>query len=77
MTGRRHPDVPLAPPMNTKRKWIAAFALLMLVLSIAPAAIKERDDQTLQLKNSSLQNILQSIREHRAEQEHQVPARKR
>jgi len=73
LTGSRHPDVPLAPPMDRKRKWVAATALLMLVLSIAPAAIKERDDESLQLKNSSLQLILENIRQHRIQKQQQQP----
>jgi hypothetical protein len=65
MTGTRHPDVPLSPPMNQKRKWIAALALLMLVLSITPTAIRERDDDTRQLRKSSLRNVLDSLRQQR------------
>jgi hypothetical protein len=50
----------------------------MLVLSIAPAAIKERDDQTLQLKNSSLQNVLESIRKDRMKKQQQpAPAQEK
>ncbi len=73
MTGSRHPDVPMAPSLNGKRKWLGAFALLMLILSLAPIAIRERDDKTQQLKNSSVQNLLDSLREERMKK-HQQPA---
>jgi membrane-associated protease RseP (regulator of RpoE activity) len=36
-TGGRHPDVPLAPPLNRTRKVLAVFALIMLVLTLTPA----------------------------------------
>jgi peptidase M50-like protein len=71
MTGSRHPDVPTAPSLNRKRKWLGAFALLMLVLSLAPIAIRERDDETQQLKNSSLQNLLDSLRQERMKKRQQ------
>jgi hypothetical protein len=71
MTGSRHPDVPTAPSLNRKRKWLGAFALLMLVLSLAPIAIRERDDKTQQLKNSSLQNLLDSLRQERMKKRQQ------
>ena len=71
MTGARHPDVPLAPPMNQKRKWVAALSLLMLILSITPTAIRERDDDTQQLRKSSLKNVLESIRKNRMQKQQQ------
>jgi hypothetical protein len=37
MTGGQHPEVPLVPPLNRKRWWLAAFALLMLALTITPS----------------------------------------
>jgi membrane-associated protease RseP (regulator of RpoE activity) len=36
-TGGRHPDVPLLPPLDAKRRVLAFFALLMLVLTLIPA----------------------------------------
>lgn len=36
-TGSRHPDVPPNPPLDTKRKALALFALLLLVLTVTPA----------------------------------------
>jgi membrane-associated protease RseP (regulator of RpoE activity) len=36
-TGGRHPDVPLVPPLDTKRRVLAFFALLMLALTLIPA----------------------------------------
>ena len=62
ITGSRHPDVPHAPALDRKRLWLAAFALLMLVVTFAPSPVTERDDQTGRLVNGSLQNILQDYR---------------
>jgi hypothetical protein len=36
-TGARHPDVPLQPPLNTWRRALSIFALIMLVLTLVPA----------------------------------------
>jgi membrane-associated protease RseP (regulator of RpoE activity) len=36
-TGGRHPDVPLFPPLDMKRRVLAFFALLMLALTFMPA----------------------------------------
>jgi hypothetical protein len=36
-TGSRHPDVPLMPPLNAKRRVLAFFALVMLALTLIPA----------------------------------------
>jgi len=36
-TGSRHPDVPLLPPLDAKRRVLAFFALLMLALTLIPA----------------------------------------
>jgi membrane-associated protease RseP (regulator of RpoE activity) len=36
-TGSRHPDVPRLPPLDTKRRLLAIFALIMLVLTFTPA----------------------------------------
>jgi membrane-associated protease RseP (regulator of RpoE activity) len=36
-TGSRHPDVPLFPPLDTKRRVLAMFALIMLALTVIPA----------------------------------------
>ena len=36
-TGSRHPDVPLFPPLDTKRRVLALFALIMLALTFIPA----------------------------------------
>jgi hypothetical protein len=71
MTGARHPDVPLSPPMNQKRKWVAALSLLMLILSMTPTAIRERDDETQQLRKGSLKNVLENLRQHRMQNRQQ------
>jgi membrane-associated protease RseP (regulator of RpoE activity) len=39
-TGARHPDVPLFPPLNAKRRVLALFALVMLVLTLTPAPFR-------------------------------------
>ncbi|HEX4604970.1 MAG TPA: site-2 protease family protein [Candidatus Angelobacter sp.] len=36
-TGSRHPDVPLFPPLDAKRRVLAVFALIMLALTFIPA----------------------------------------
>ncbi len=36
-TGSRHPDVPLHPPLDAKRRVLAFFALLLLILTLTPA----------------------------------------
>jgi membrane-associated protease RseP (regulator of RpoE activity) len=41
-TGSRHPDVPHFPPLDTKRKVLAFFALIMLVLTLIPAPFGEQ-----------------------------------
>ncbi len=71
MTGARHPDVPVMPPMNQKRKWVATLGLVMLIVSITPTAIRERDDETQQLRRSSLKNVLESVRQHRMQNQQQ------
>lgn len=62
ITGSRHPDVPYAPALDRKRLWLAGFALLMLVVTFAPAPVKQRDDRTGQQVNGSLQNMLDDYR---------------
>ncbi|HEV7551466.1 MAG TPA: site-2 protease family protein [Candidatus Angelobacter sp.] len=42
-TGSRHPDVPLLPPLDTKRRVLAFFALIMLALTLIPAPFGEQD----------------------------------
>jgi membrane-associated protease RseP (regulator of RpoE activity) len=41
-TGSRHPDVPLLPPLDTKRRVLALFALIMLALTLIPAPFGEQ-----------------------------------
>jgi hypothetical protein len=41
-TGSRHPDVPLLPPLDAKRRVLAFCALIMLVLTLIPAPFAER-----------------------------------
>jgi membrane-associated protease RseP (regulator of RpoE activity) len=43
LTGGRHPDVPHYPPLDKKRLWLAAFALVMLILTITPTPIGSSD----------------------------------
>jgi len=37
ITGGRHPDVPLYPPLDAKRRALAFFALIMLALTLSPS----------------------------------------
>jgi Peptidase family M50 len=73
VTGNRHPDVPPTAPLDRKRLLVAGFALLMLILSMSPVAFRERDDETQQLKKSSLKTVLESWRKHRMEKQNQQP----
>ena len=41
-TGARHPDVPLLPPLDRKRRLLALFALAMLALTLTPAPFKDQ-----------------------------------
>jgi len=41
-TGSRHPDVPLLPPLDAKRRVLAFFALLMLALTLIPEPFGEQ-----------------------------------
>jgi membrane-associated protease RseP (regulator of RpoE activity) len=41
-TGSRHPDVPLMPPLDAKRRVLAFFALVMLALTLIPAPFGEQ-----------------------------------
>jgi len=41
-TGSRHPDVPLLPPLDAKRRVLAFFALVMLALTLIPAPFGEQ-----------------------------------
>ena len=41
-TGSRHPDVPMLPPLDAKRRVLAFFALIMLVLTLIPAPFGEQ-----------------------------------
>ena len=42
-TGARHPDVPLYPSLDAKRRILAVFALLMLVLTLVPTPFVSSD----------------------------------
>lgn len=39
ISGARHPDVPLHPDIARGRRWLAIFALIMLILTFTPAPI--------------------------------------
>lgn len=47
LTGQRHPDVPLRPGLDGKRLWLAAFAMFMLIVTIAPTPIASNDPTSL------------------------------
>ncbi|MGC2694713.1 MAG: site-2 protease family protein [Candidatus Angelobacter sp.] len=63
-TGSRHPDVPQFPPLDTKRRLLAIFALIMLVLTFSPAPFVG--------KEHSLKGALEKARA--ARQQTQQPA---
>src|SRR5262249_5124788 len=46
-TGARHPDVPMLPPLDTKRRVLAFFALLMLALTLTPGPFGDQGVQTV------------------------------
>jgi membrane-associated protease RseP (regulator of RpoE activity) len=64
-TGSRHPDVPFYPPLNTKRKVLAIFALIMLVLTLTPAP----------LGNQGLAKIIDDYRHPSPQQTHPLQQR--
>jgi membrane-associated protease RseP (regulator of RpoE activity) len=39
LSGMRHPTVPLWPGISASRRWLAIFALLILVLTFSPAPV--------------------------------------
>jgi hypothetical protein len=43
----------------------------MLILSMTPTAIRERDDETQQLRKGSLKNVLENLRQHRMQNRQQ------
>lgn len=53
VTGSRHPDVPLSPGLEGKRRLVAAFALLMLILTVTLSPFPA--------KESSLLDFLKSV----------------
>jgi membrane-associated protease RseP (regulator of RpoE activity) len=62
-TGSRHPDVPLLPALDAKRRILALFALIMLALTLIPAPFGE-------------QGLGKVLKEYRAQrQQQQQPAR--
>ncbi|HKR94061.1 MAG TPA: site-2 protease family protein, partial [Candidatus Angelobacter sp.] len=63
-TGSRHPDVPIAPPLNRTRRVLAIFALIMLVLTLTPAPFVG--------PNNGLSGY---FNKHKAEQQHIAPSK--
>jgi membrane-associated protease RseP (regulator of RpoE activity) len=61
-TGSRHPDVPLLPSLDAKRRVLAFFALIMLVLTLIPAPFGE-------------QGLGKVLKEYRAQRQQQQPSR--
>jgi membrane-associated protease RseP (regulator of RpoE activity) len=59
MTGDTHPDVPLSPGLDKKRWALAAFALLLLILTVIPSPVRTTKE------GSSLSEILQKLRQER------------
>jgi membrane-associated protease RseP (regulator of RpoE activity) len=60
LTGSSRPLVPLAPSLDKKRIVLAAFALLMLILTLSPAPLPGDSDQP-----GSLSGILHRLRQER------------
>jgi membrane-associated protease RseP (regulator of RpoE activity) len=60
LTGSRHPDVPLYPPLDRKRWVLGAFALLMLILTLTPTPFPGDGDNP-----ADLSRILQKFRKER------------
>jgi len=58
LTGSRHPDVPVHPPLDKKRRALAGLAALMLLLSLAPAPFP----------GQNLSSILDQFRQQRQQQ---------
>ncbi len=52
LTGMRHPVVPEWPEIGTRRRWLALFALFMLILTLTPAPFQ----------HSSLPDLVQQLR---------------
>lgn len=46
-TGARHPDVPLLPPLDAKRRALALFAAIMLVLTLTPGPFGDQGVKTV------------------------------
>lgn len=67
-TGSRHPDVPIAPPLNRARRVLAVFALIMLALTLTPAPFVGSD--------SSLKGYFaQRKAEQQQNQQHTAPSK--
>lgn len=66
-TGSRHPDVPQFPPLDTKRRVLAVFALIMLILTFAPAPFVGAE--------SSLQGILAQRQKERQQTHLTAPSK--
>jgi len=64
MTGESHPDVPLSPGLDKKRWVLAAFGLLMLIITLIPAPFH----------GQNLQTILQDYKDKRMPQ-HSEPSK--
>jgi membrane-associated protease RseP (regulator of RpoE activity) len=60
LTGSRHPDVPLLPSLDGKRRLVGALALLMLVLTLTPTPFPGDADHP-----ANLSGILQQFRKER------------
>jgi membrane-associated protease RseP (regulator of RpoE activity) len=66
MTGDQHPEVPHQPPLDKKRLWLAAFALVMLVLTLSPMPIWQPDKDG-KPQNQSLRVIVDEYhKEHQS-----------
>lgn len=64
ITGARHPEVPFFPEITPRRRWLAFFALIMLVLTFTPGPISTRTDDG-RSAHGSLIDVLQQFRRSR------------
>jgi len=61
-TGSRHPDVPLLPPLDAKRRVLAFLAMVMLALTLIPAPFGD-------------QGLGKVLSDYRAERQQQQPSK--
>lgn len=61
ISGARHPEVPRYPEVTRSRRWLAAFAVLMLILTFTPSPISTGTDGGRRAQGS-LMEVLRQLR---------------